>query len=98
METAKAHFALCHRQTALLQQQLPTILYKLGHSESYDFGKELETGMTKATDEISTYHTPQIITGDGNLVFHCEWDNLHKITKNIHGSNVVKNAGDIMIQ
>jgi hypothetical protein len=79
-------------------KQLTTILYKLGHSESYDFGLELETAMAKAVDEVSTYLTPQIITCEGNVVFHCEWDNLNKITTNVHGSNVVNSAGGIMIQ
>ena len=93
------HILLCATIRHLYRsKQLTTILHKLGHSESYDFGIELETAMTKATDEISTYLTPQIITGDGNLVFHCEWDNLNKITTNIHGSNVVNSAGGIMIQ
>nr|XP_033967869.1 uncharacterized protein LOC117468025 [Pseudochaenichthys georgianus] len=59
---------------------------------------ELETAMAKAFDEMSTNLTPQIITGEGNTVFHSEWDNLNRITTNIHGSNVVNSAGGIMIQ
>ena len=31
-------------------------------------------------------------------MFHLEWDNLNKITTNIHGSNVVNWTGGIMIQ
>ena len=31
-------------------------------------------------------------------VFHVEWDNLNKITTNVHGSNVVNSTGGIMIQ
>uniref|UniRef100_UPI00358FCF5F uncharacterized protein n=1 Tax=Myxine glutinosa TaxID=7769 RepID=UPI00358FCF5F len=74
------------------------ILNRLGHCESYDFGLELETAIAKALDEDSTYLTPQIIFGEGNVVFHSEWDNLNKITMNIHGSNMVNSAGGIMIQ
>lgn len=37
-------------------------------------------------------------TGDGNAVFHLEWDNLNKITTNVHGSNVINSTGGIMIQ
>ncbi len=59
---------------------------------------ELETAMAKAFDDISTHLTPQIITGEGNTVFHSEWDNLNRITTNVHGSNVVNSAGGIMIQ
>ncbi len=59
---------------------------------------ELETAMAKAFDDISTHLTPQIITGEGNTVFHSEWDNLNGITTNVHGSNVVNSAGGIMIQ
>jgi len=59
---------------------------------------ELETALAKALDEVSTSLTPQIITGEGNEVFHLEWDNMNKITTNIHGSNVVNSTGGIMIQ
>ena len=75
-------------------KQLTTILSKLGHCETYDFGLEIET----ALDEVSTTLPPQIVTGEGNKVFHLEWDNLNKITTNIHGSNVVNSTGGIMIQ
>ena len=43
-------------------------------------------------------HKPQIITGEGNAIFHCEWDNLNKILTNVHGTNVVNSAGGIMTQ
>lgn len=54
--------------------------------------------MVKAIDECSTSLTPNILTGEGNDVFHLEWDNLNKITTNVHGSNVVNSTGGIMIQ
>lgn len=93
------HILLCTTiQHMFRSKQLSIILNRLGHSESYEFGLELETAMTKAIDEMSTYLTPQIISGEGNLIFHCEWDNLNKILTNIHGSNVVNSAGGIMIQ
>lgn len=79
-------------------KQLTTILNRLGHCESYDLGLELETSLTKAIAEVSTSLTPQIITGEGNDVFHLEWDNLNKVMTNIHGSNVVNSTGGIMIQ
>lgn len=77
---------------------LTNILSRLGHSETYDFSLELETAITKALDEVSTSLTPQIVTGAGNNVFHLEWDNLNKITTNIHGSNMVNTTAGIMIQ
>ncbi|KAI4832249.1 hypothetical protein KUCAC02_015223 [Chaenocephalus aceratus] len=90
---------LCATLRHLYQsKQLTTILSRLGHSETYDFSMELETAMAKAFDEMSTNLTPQIITGEGNTVFHSEWDNLNRITTNVHGSNVVNSAGGIMIQ
>ena len=79
-------------------KQLTTILSRLGHCETYHFGLELETALAKALDEVSTSLTPQIITGEGNEVFHFEWDNMKKITTNIHGSNVVNSTGGFMIQ
>jgi len=38
------------------------------------------------------------VTGEGNVVFHCEWDNLIKTTTSLHGSNIVNSAGGIMVQ
>ncbi|XP_049337187.1 uncharacterized protein LOC111196954 [Astyanax mexicanus] len=93
------HILLCATVRHLYRsKQLTTILARLGHSETYDFGMELETAMAKAFDEMSTYLTPQIISGKGNCVFHSEWDNLNRITTNVLGSNVVNSAGGIMIQ
>ena len=93
------HMLLCMTVRHLFRsKQLTTILHRLGHSESYDFGLELETALAKALDEVSTYLTPQIVTGEGNIVFHCEWDNLNKTTTSVHGSNIVNSAGGIMVQ
>ncbi|KAI4830179.1 hypothetical protein KUCAC02_001829 [Chaenocephalus aceratus] len=93
------HILLCAILRHLYRsKQLTTILSRLGHSETYYFSMELETAMAKAFDEMSTNLTPQIITGEGNTVFHSEWDNLNRITTNVHGSNVVNSAGGIMIQ
>ena len=79
-------------------KQLTTIRSRLGDCETYDFSLEPETALAKALDEVSTSLTPQIITGESNEVFHLEWDNMNKITTNIHGSNVVNSTGGIMIQ
>ena len=93
------HIFLCVTVRHLFRRrQLITILHRLGHSESYDFGLELETALAKVLDEVSTYQTPQIVTGEGNLIFHCEWDNLNKTTTNVYGSNIVNSAGGIMVQ
>ena len=93
------HILLCTTIRHLYRnKQLTTILSRLGHCETYDFGLELETALAKALAEVSTNLTPQIITGEGNDVFHLEWDNMNKITTNIHGSNVVNSTGGIMIQ
>ncbi len=77
---------------------LTTILNRLGHCETHDFSLELEAALAKAIDHASSSLTTQIVTGAGNDVFHCEWDNLNKITTNIHGSNIVNSTGGIMIQ
>lgn len=73
------------------------MLNKLGHCESYDFSLELETALTEALDKVSSSLTPQFATGEDNEVFHVEWDNLNKITTNVHGPNVVNSTGGIMI-
>ena len=39
----------------------------------------------------------QIIAGEGNKVFHLEWDNMNKVRTNIYSSNVVNSTGGIMI-
>ena len=64
-------------------KQLIIILNQLGHSEGYDFSLEIETSMAKAIDEISSYLTTQVVTGEGNVIFHCQWDNLNKILTNV---------------
>ena len=79
-------------------KQLTNIIFRLGHCESYDFGLEFETAQVKAIDEVSNLLTPQIVTGEGNHLFHSEWDNLKKIMTNVRGSNVVNSAGGITIQ
>ena len=78
-------------------KQLITIFSRLGHCETDDFSLELELVLAKALDEVSTSLTLQIISGEGNEMFHLEWVNLNKITTNIHGLNMVNSAGGIMI-
>ena len=93
------HILLCSTIRHLYRsKQLTNILHRLGHSESYDFGLEVETALAEAIDDVSSFLTPQIATGEDNEVFHVEWDNLNKITTNSHGSNVVNSTGGIMIQ
>lgn len=92
------HILLCMTIGHLFRcKKLTTILNKLGHSESYDFGLEMETALAKALDEVSTHLTPRIVKGEGNTAFHCEWDNL-KTTSSVHGSNIVNSARGIMVQ
>ena len=79
-------------------KKLLTILNRLGNCESHNFTLELEGAMAKALQEVSTHLTPRIVQGEDNLVFHSEWDNLNKVTSNIHESNIVNSTGGIMIQ
>ncbi|KXJ15418.1 hypothetical protein AC249_AIPGENE10219 [Exaiptasia diaphana] len=93
------HILLCTTLRHLYRsKQLTTIIKRLCHCETYNFGLELETSLAKALDEVSTSLTPMIVTGEGNEVLHFEWDNMNKITTNIHGSNVVNSTAGIMIQ
>ena len=76
------HVLLCMTVRHLYRSKhLATILNRLGHCESYDFGLELETAMAKALDETSTLLTPQIVKGEGTILFHSEWDNLNTWTQ-----------------
>ena len=79
-------------------KQLTAILHRVGDSESNDFRLELETALAKTQDEISTYLPPQIVTGEGNIVFHCEWDNLNRTNRKVHGNIIVNNGDGIMLQ
>ena len=93
------HILLCSTVCHLYRsKQLTNILHRLGHSKSYDFGLEVETALAEAIGDVSSFLTPQIATGEDNDVFFVEWDNLNKITTNVHGSNVVNSTGGIMIQ
>ena len=66
-------------------------------AESYDFGLELETVPAKAQVEVSTYLMPQIMTGEGNIGFHCEWYNLNMTTTSVHDTTIVKSSGGIIL-
>ncbi|KAG1666825.1 PIN2/TERF1-interacting telomerase inhibitor 1 [Nymphon striatum] len=93
------HILLCSTIRHLYRSnQLTNILHRLGHWESYYFGLEVETALAEAIDDVSSSLIPQITTGEDNEVFHVEWDNLNKITTNVHGSNMVNSTGGIMIQ
>ncbi|KAG1678651.1 hypothetical protein GQR58_013324 [Nymphon striatum] len=93
------HILLCSTIRHLYRSnQLTNILHRLGLWDSYYFGLEVETALAEAIDDVSSSLTPQITTGEDNEVFHVEWDNLNKITTNVHGSNVVISTGGIMIQ
>ena len=79
-------------------KKLITMLSRLGHSETYDFGLEMETALAKAIAEQSLNVTPQIFIGEANKVFRMEWGNLNKIATNVHGSNIVNRTAGTMIQ
>ena len=57
----------------------------------------METVLAKAPVEVSTYLMPQILTGEGNIAFYCEWDNWKRTTTNVHGNNTANSAGGIML-
>ena len=40
---------------------------------------------------------PQIVTGEGNIGFHCEWNNFNRTTTNVHGNTIVNSSGGIML-
>lgn len=56
-------------------KKLTTVLRRLGHSEGYDFGLEMETALSKVLDEASTHLTTHLLKGEDSIVFHCEWEN-----------------------
>ena len=69
-----------------------------GHDDrGYDFGLELKTVLAKTQVDVSTYLMPQIVTGEGNTGFHCEWDNLNRTTTSVHGNTIVNSSGGIML-
>ena len=66
--------------------------------ESHNYISELKNGMAMGLKDVSSLLTSQIVRGENNEVFHMEWNNLNKVTTNIHGNNVVNHTGGIMIQ
>ena len=40
---------------------------------------------------------PQIVTGEGNIGFHCEWDNLTRTTTSVHDNTIVNSSSRIML-
>ena len=75
-----------------------TIINRLSHYESYNYISKLENPMVMAPEDISSLITSQITIGENNKVLQLDWDNLNKVTTNIHGNNVVNHTGGIMIQ
>ena len=57
----------------------------------------METVPAKAQVEVSTYLMPQIVTGEGYIGFHCEWDNLNRTTTSVHDNTIVNSSGGIML-
>ena len=47
--------------------------------------------------EVSTYLMPQIVTGEGNIGFHCEWDNLNRTNTTVHDNTIVSSSDGIML-
>ena len=47
--------------------------------------------------EVSTYLMPKIVTGEGNIGFHCERDNLNRTTTSVHDNTIVNSSGGIML-
>ena len=53
------HMLLCVTVRHLFRsKQLTKILHRQGHSQTYDFGLEMETALAKVLIEVSTYLTP----------------------------------------
>ena len=64
------YILLCSTIRHLYQsKQLTNILHRLGHSEPYGFGLEVETALAEAIDDVSSFLTPQVATGEDNEVF-----------------------------
>ncbi len=57
----------------------------------------METVPARAQVEVSTYLMPQNVTGEGNIGFHCEWDNLNRTTTSVHDNTIVNSSGGIML-
>ena len=57
----------------------------------------METVPAKAQVEVATYLMPQIVTGEGNIGFHCEWDNLNRTTTSVHDTTIVNSSGGIIL-
>ena len=48
--------------------------------------------MAKAISDMSILPIPQIVRGEGNVLFYSESDNMNKIITNVHESNVINTA------
>ena len=56
----------------------------------------METIPAKAQVEVSTYLMPQLVTGEGNIGFHCERDKLNRTTTSVHDNTIVNSSSGIM--
>ena len=93
------HIMLCVTLRHLFRsKQLITIVNRLGHCENNTFASELELAISSKVQNASSLLTPQIVRGDGNVVFHSDWDNFNQLLSTLHGNPMCNTAGGIMLQ
>ena len=79
--------------------ELTTLLNRLGHSETYSYSLELETGIALAVETTSNLLSPQIVRNPNvPFIFHSDFDNYDQLLNDLCGVASVHTSHGIMLQ
>ena len=78
-------------------EELNTLIFRLGHCESYSFTLELETAIANSQQLSSQLLAPTIVP-DPDFVFHCCWDNFDVIEETYSCSGTIHSAHGLKLQ
>ena len=78
-------------------EELNTLIFRLGHCESYSFTLERETAIANSQQLSSQVLAPTIVPNP-DFVFHCCWDNFDVIKETYSGSGTTHSAHGLQLQ
>ena len=78
-------------------EEFNSLIFRLGHCESYSFTLELETAIANSQQLSSRILAPTIVPNPG-FVFHCCWDNFDVIEGTYSGSGTTHSAHGLQLQ
>ena len=75
-----------------------SIMNKYGHCENYDFSLEFEIAVATFLEQKSSFLISDIKIGQGNALFHSDWDNFGAVFTGMHNKTHVHMEAGTMLQ